>query len=154
MTTDTTQLAFGYNPGLVGATCAWGARWIITQDGSVDQLPDRQDMIGSPEEKAELLDWLNSDVGRKPRETLAKLLRSGEVSTRRAEEWCLYQDDRGIVIGNSNASAGYFYVVARFKTAKELEQDRRDASDAEEIMHGYLVGHYHPDHIAKYGSPS
>jgi hypothetical protein len=28
------------------------------------------------------------------------------------------------------------------------------AAEAEEIMHGHLVGHYHPSHIAKYGSPS
>jgi len=148
------MLTFGYNPGLYGATCAWGARWIITQDGHVDFVPDRQDMIGSPEEKQELLEWLNGTVKRQPEEDLAKRLRSREISTRDSYEVCLYQDERGIVIGNTNASAGYFYVVARFKTEDELAEERRFAADAEEIMHGYLVGHYSPEHIAKYGGPS
>ena len=150
------QLKFGYNPGLEGsgATCAWGARWIIKQDGYVDFVPDRQDMIGTPEEKKELLEWLNDTVKKQPEERLAEMLRSYQLSTRESKEVFLYEDDRGFVLGNPNSSAGYFYVIARFWTQDELAQRRDEMADAEEIMHGYLVGHYHPEHIAKYGSPS
>jgi hypothetical protein len=112
--TTALELQFGYNPGLQGATCAWGARWIITQQGSVDQVPNRQDMIGTPEEKAALLQWLNEEVKRQPEEALTELLRSYQLSTRESKEVVLYEDDRGIVLGNPNSSAGYFYVVARF----------------------------------------
>jgi len=113
MSADTLQ--FGYNPGLEGATCAWGARWIITQQGGVDQLYDRQDMIGTREQKDELAEWLNNTVKRKPHEALAVLLRANQISTRESKEVVLYEDDRGIVLGNPNSSAGYFYVVARFQ---------------------------------------
>ena len=111
-----TSLTFGYNPGLAGAECAWGARWIITQQGHVDFVPDRQDMIGTPEQKQELLTWLNDVVKRHPEDRLTGLLASYELSTRETKEVVLYEDERGIVLGNPNSSAGYFYVVARFKT--------------------------------------
>ncbi len=114
--TTTPKLEFGYNQALAGATCAWGARWIITQDGGVDQLWDRHDMIGTSAEKQALLMWLNNRVGQIPQTRLSALLRSGEVSTRERKEVILYEDEHGIVLGNSNASAGYFYVVARFKS--------------------------------------
>ena len=117
MTTTTPTLQFGYNPGLAGATCAWGARWIVTQQGDVDFVPNRQDCIGTPEEKQELLDWLNRIVQKRPEERLSEMLRSYAVSTRESKEVVLYEDGRGIVLGNTNASAGYFYVVARFKEA-------------------------------------
>jgi len=123
MTTATsTQLGFGYNPGLHGATCAWGARWIVTQDGSVDFVPDRQSMIGTPEEKQELISWL-VQVGSQPLETLREMLRSREVSTRASREVVLYEDERGVVVGNTNASAGYFYVAARFWLDGETTYD-------------------------------
>lgn len=117
MTTTTPTLQFGYNPGLAGATCAWGARWIVTQQGDIDFVPDRQDCIGTPEEKQELLAWLNDTVKKQPENVLAEMLRNYKVSTRESKEVVLYEDERGIVLGNTNASAGYFYVVARFKEA-------------------------------------
>ncbi len=148
------NLDFGYNPGLGESTCAWGARWIVTQDGTVDFVPNRQDMIGTPEQKQELLAWLNDTVKRQPEDNLCERLRSYEIKTREAQEVCIYEDDRGLVLGNTNASAGYFYVIARFKTEAELALDDEARADAEEINHGYHVGHYHPEHIAKYGGPS
>lgn len=154
MSTQTDRLAFGYNNRLDGATCAWGARWIVTQQGGVDFVPDRQDMIGTPEQKQKLLSWLNETVKKQPEERLSRMLRDYMISTRKIQEVCLYEDECGIVVGNANASAGYFYVIARFKTKNELRQDDEARADAEEINHGYHVGHYHPDHIAKYGSPS
>ena len=114
--TETDRLQFGYNPGLAGATCAWGARWIITQQGEVDQLYDRQDMIGTREQKDELAEWLNNTVKQQPQDALAVLLRTNQISTRETREVVLYEDDRGIVLGNPNSSAGYFYVTARLST--------------------------------------
>jgi hypothetical protein len=114
MTKTAPTLGFGYNPGLAGATCAWGARWIITQQGMIDFVPNRQDMIGTPEEKQELLAWLNDTVKKQPEDVLAEMLGSYKLSTRESKEVVLYEDERGVVLGNPNASAGYFYVVARF----------------------------------------
>lgn len=117
------RLAFGYNPGLSGATCAWGARLIITQQGLVDFVPDRQDMIGTPDEKQELLAWLNDTVKKQPEEALSKLLKDYQLSTRESKEVVLYEDERGIVLGNPNSSAGYFYIVARFKDGVGVEDE-------------------------------
>ena len=33
-------------------------------------------------------------------------------------------------------------------------QREMERADAEEILHGYMVGHYNPEHIRRYGSPS
>lgn len=115
-TTESPKLAFGYTPGLDGATVAWGARWIITQQGEVDQLYDRQDMLGTPEEKRELADWLNNVVKRQPHDALSEMLKSYQLSTREVKEVVLYEDERGVVFGNPNMSAGYFYVIAKWKS--------------------------------------
>jgi len=118
-TTASEKLQFGYNQGLAGATCAWGARWIICQDGLVDFVPDRQDMIGTPDEKKLLLAWLNDRVKRQPEDRLSLMLKSYQLSTRETREVVLYEDEWGLALGNPNASAGYFYVVARFWTEGE-----------------------------------
>lgn len=109
------RLGFGYNPGLGDADVAWGARLIIRQDGYVDFVPDRQDMIGTPERKQELLAWLNKYVKKHPEEELSAMLRNNELSTRENKEVVLYDDGKLIVLGNPNASGGYFYMVARWK---------------------------------------
>lgn len=117
------ELGFGYNRGLQGATVAWGARWIIKQDGYVDFVPDRQDMIGEPDEKQELLEWLNKVVGNKPNDALAEMLRNYRLSTREDKEVVLYEDDRGIVMGSPQSSAGYFYVLARWHVSPHVRTE-------------------------------
>lgn len=113
------QLGFGYNAGLPDdAIAAWGARLIITQDGGVDMLWDRTDAVGPDTERGVFLALLGS---RYPQEQLRSdikdRLRSGEIQTREAAEIVLHDDAEIRVLGNSNASAGYFYVTAYRKGA-------------------------------------
>jgi len=104
------KLAFGYPPP-EGVTAAWGARLIVTQHGMTDLVYNRQDAYG---EWDDLKAWLDppSGVLRKALDVLSEKLKSYQVKTREAEEVTLYLDDKGIVKGNSNGSAGYFYVCA------------------------------------------
>jgi hypothetical protein len=107
------NLAFGYKAGIPDdAVAAWGARWIVTQDGYIDFVPDRQDADGPDAERRQLLDLLNAGAGKAAQDRLRELLQNGEVHTRREAEVELYADDRVRVVGNTNASAGYFYVAA------------------------------------------
>lgn len=109
----TIQLQFGLNDNIPQeAPAAWGARWIITQDGYIDQVPDRTDAVGEPDAKARLFDHLNSKVRNAPKEKLRELLQSGAVNTRIAERIVLHVDELVSVVGNTNASGGYFYVTA------------------------------------------
>lgn len=110
------KLGFGYNAGLPDdAQAAWGARIIVTQDGAVDILWDRTDCVPEDNERVRT-DFLELLSGRYPntqlRTDIADRLRSGEIKTREAAEVELYDDAEVRVVGNSNASAGYFYVTA------------------------------------------
>lgn len=99
---------------------AWNGRFIVTQDGHVDLPHDRQGVEGSddPKERVEFLDALSAAVpSRSLVAAIASKLRSGEIRTRESEEVVLVEGNHGgahwLVTGNSNASAGYFYVKAR-----------------------------------------
>lgn len=106
-------LRFGYNAGLpAGVTTAWGARAIITQQGDVDLLPDRQSVIGEPEAVDALLRALNGGILATCTGLASRMLRDGVMSTRRAREFLLYADEAVTVKANTNASHGYLYVVA------------------------------------------
>ena len=106
------MLAFGYNAGLpAGVSTAWGCRAIIHQiTGSIDVPPDRHSAVG-PHKQA-LLDHLNQHVGDAWEQRAGELLRSGQMHTRRAQEFVLHTDDQVIIKGNTQASAGYLYVCA------------------------------------------
>lgn len=110
-----TTLAWGYNPGLPpGCTVAWGCRAIVTQDGAVDMLPDRQSLMGSDADKARLTAHLN-EVGMAPwKNAAARLLQLGEMRTREASEHILFDDGTVRIVGNTLASHGYLYVAAYF----------------------------------------
>lgn len=110
----TLALRFGYSVP-EGAQAAWGARWIINQDGLVDQVWDRTDAVGEDEPRQRLLDHLRDVVGVQPHRKLQTLLENDTVNTRTAEEVVLYEDDTVKVFGNTNASSGYFYVTAYLK---------------------------------------
>jgi len=94
------------------ALAAWGARLIVTQNGDVDFLPDRQ---GSDEgeHSSDLLAVLNE---RFPvptmRDLLGVLLRCYDMQTRQAEDFIIYMDDRLTVHANTSGSYGYCYVTA------------------------------------------
>ena len=97
------------------ATGAWGCRAIVTQDGGVDIVHDRQDFKGDA-------DVLEALTNRFPMpelvSTLRELLRYGDMSTRRQETFILHEDDHAeggcllTVAADTNASAGYCYIAA------------------------------------------
>jgi len=81
-------LEWGYTPGLpLGATAAWGARAIL-RHGSADLLHDRQ---------------------------IKRLSNSGLMRSEEANEFVLYEDGDVAIVGNTNASHGYLYLVAFLK---------------------------------------
>lgn len=93
------------------AEAAWGARLIVTQDGSVDFLNDRQGCAG--ENRPGLLAVLNAEMpmGRL-RAAIGDLLRSGKMLTREARDIVIHQSNELEIHANTNASAGYCYVTA------------------------------------------
>lgn len=107
------RLGFGYNDGLVdGLRAAWGARWIVTQDGGVDFVWDRQDNFGDKGRIDKLLAWLNERALNGARTSASQMLVARALNTREARPAVLYQDREGAIVGNTNASAGYLYVAA------------------------------------------
>jgi hypothetical protein len=122
-------LDFGYNQGLPeGVTAAFGARLIAKQDGYLDFLHDRTGTFGSEEEKADLFEWINRkgataghplQASKAPfnaaRDRASELLKGYEMRTREAGHFVLYEDGEGVVVGNTNASAGYLYMAAFLK---------------------------------------
>lgn len=108
-----TKLAFGYHAGLPdGVTAAWGARLIVQQDGYTDLLWNRQGNHGDGDALDALHAWLNGGALKAAREKASALLVAYEMRTREAAEFVLYEDDRGRIVGNTNASAGYLYIAA------------------------------------------
>lgn len=118
--TSTPRLGYGYRDYPTDTPAAWGARWIITQDGMIDQVWDRCDAVGRREDKDRLFHRLGNEphshrLGELARHRLTVLLRNGDLSTRSDEVVTLVgpEDSSDVrVIGSPNASAGYFYVTA------------------------------------------
>jgi hypothetical protein len=111
------RLQFGHNAGLPDdRTVAWGARLIVTQQGHVDFVHDRQSVIGAEEPRRRLLDHLNGHEI--PIERLiSNLLRRDVMDTRVAQEFTIHADGVVVIKASTNASAGYCYVVAYFADA-------------------------------------
>jgi len=104
------HLPFGYNAGLPeGVKAAWGARLIVTQNGSTDFLHDRQGGFGGNDA---LYAWLDGGAVTAARAKASELLKSYTMSTRDSEEFVLYEDNAGRIVGNTNGSAGYLYIAA------------------------------------------
>ena len=106
------DLAYGARQYLLpGTKAAWGARLIVTQDGHVDLVPDRQDVAGDPELVERTKAWLDDGALPTTLANIADGLRCGNIKTREERGHWLYEDGRGIALGNTHASAGYLYVV-------------------------------------------
>lgn len=115
MITETPRLAFGLNDALPeGTECAWGARFIVTQDGHVDLPHDRQDVISpNPDVKRAFLDDLMAALTMNTlTERIREFLLDGTINTRKAGRVVLHDDGDFWVVGDTNASAGYLYVAA------------------------------------------
>lgn len=92
-------------------TCAWGARFIWPDD----LLWDRQDMVGSEANRAELEAWLNDRALAAARITAARMARTYELDQAAWRRVVLYEDGQGIIVGDPQASCGYLYVAAWLK---------------------------------------
>jgi len=104
------RLPFGYNAGLPeGVKAAWGARLIVTQDGSTDFLSDRQGGFGGNDA---LYAWLDGGAVTAARAKASELLKAYRMSTRESGEFVLHEDGLGRIVGNTNGSAGYLYIAA------------------------------------------
>ena len=113
------MLTFGYRYP-EGTKAAWGARAILDARGKeryVDFLHDRQSFVGygTPEGEA-LKSWLNEEGAyRKLRDAADNMFKTYKINSDQREEYVLYEDEKGIVLANPNASYGYLYVSAYLK---------------------------------------
>lgn len=97
---------------------AWGCRLIVTQDGHVDFLGDRQGCAGTESDRQRVLSELNQRFGiGKLEYAISERLRTRAMDTRKAEDFELFNDRILEVHANTNASAGYCYVTAWLKEA-------------------------------------
>jgi len=132
------ELRFGYRRGIPeGITTAWGARLIAPDD----LVWDRQDLVAeSDEDKAALIEWLNGGAIAKMREALRERYSpyggryhgESEIVPTEDREHVLYQDETGIIVGNTNASHGYVYVSGWLKPKPSVPgwvQTNRDYYD-------------------------
>jgi hypothetical protein len=111
--TNTLTLPYGLSEAVPeNADVAWGARFIVTQDGHVDLPPDRQGTAGGGDRTA-LLDAMQGVMpfGRL-RQEIADRLCSGEINTREQAQHVLADDDGILIVADTKASAGYLYVAA------------------------------------------
>jgi len=97
------------------ARAAWGCRLIVTQDGHVDYVWDRSDIIYATEaDRMELLNRL--EIVMPPArlwEAIGALLKSEVMSTRVNREFDIQTLDERIQIrANTNGSCGYCYIAA------------------------------------------
>lgn len=108
------EFAFGYHPVVTGDHRAyWGARTIWQGGRSWDILPDRQGWRATDEGALKRLSaLLNGGILKEAEKRLGTLGNTWEVSPSREGEVVLFEDARVRVVGNSNASHGYFYVTA------------------------------------------
>ena len=117
MTTQERTLAWGYNAAVPqDAKAAWGARLILTGNSAItggDLLHDRQSGWGDKEWRDVLAERLNRVQPWKQK--LATLVYDGRVRMDGDNEVVVYEDAIIKVVGNANASYGYFYMAAWVK---------------------------------------
>lgn len=100
------------------AKIAWGARTIIDEHGGeyrIDLVWDRQSTRGAEDHKNELTAFcekLNDGVLRETFKKATELLRDREMMQHEAGLFTLYDNDGVKVMGNTNGSCGYLYVIA------------------------------------------
>lgn len=137
----------------------WKARFIVTQDGGVDLPPDRQHVEGPAEGRSEFLAKLALVMP--PASLFAIIglkLKAGEIQTREAREVILLADTSNganwLIKGNSNASAGYFYVEARIVVESPFDLARKEFYRAQEAMEAAAIAELraiiqeeHPDAV-------
>jgi hypothetical protein len=103
------RLAFGLRDIPADVTSAWGARLIWPND----LVHDRQDLKGPT--KGLLAQWLNGGALRVALDNAARLARASELTQSEDREVVLYEDERGVIKANPQASFGYLYVAGWLK---------------------------------------
>ena len=120
----------------------WKARFIVTQDGHVDLPPDRHNVVGI-EDTAKRLAFLDDMSKVFPPDALFKVIRSklvsGEIKTREAADVVLMDDSGWRFVGNSNASAGYFYLWAFKKPKPEPKTPTFEVTDVVDVKKGAVT---------------
>lgn len=104
--------AFGLDVLIPGIKAAWGARLIVTQDGTTDLLHNRQGVVGDDALIDETLEWLNGGVIKAFREAASAALKRRSMLTSKPSPTILYEDGKGVVLADTNGSYGYLYVTA------------------------------------------
>jgi hypothetical protein len=94
-----------------GASPAWGARAIL-KNGKIELLWDRQTMTGNTVDRMEFGRYLNKRVLLAVHEKIGELYKSGALRGNQDKTHVLYDDDTCKVVGNTNASCGYIYLLA------------------------------------------
>jgi hypothetical protein len=131
---------WGYHtPEAEGSPAVWGARAIWPNrygppNFPLDLLPDRQSMRGEKADRDGLAYILNNGVLDAVQARMTAYDRSGLVRPDTRNEVVLYDSCSVKVIGNSNASHGYFYVTAFIKPVdltRQLTYDDKELDDFE-----------------------
>lgn len=116
---------FGYRVP-EGTKAYWGCRAILEgrspKHRYVDFVWDRQSIEGPEEDRIALSGWLNgTKVGlttgslKKALDKATELYKDYKITSDMSKEFVLYEDEKGIVLGNPCGSFGYLYMSAYFK---------------------------------------
>jgi len=114
------KLGFGYDAGLPdGVSAAFGARLIVTEDGTVDLVPDRVSVeVEDGGSKEQFLDLLNDRYPLpKLKADIADALRNRALDTRGDAEITVRVLDLTMK-ANCRSSGGYCY-IAIYRTDEE-----------------------------------
>lgn len=68
-------------------------------------------MFGAEADREELSAWLNGGALKEARETGTYAGKRGRILTSEGKEIILYEDNTGRIVGNTNGSCGYLYLV-------------------------------------------
>jgi hypothetical protein len=136
------KLAFGYGVGVPeDVKTAWGARLIAPND----LLHDRQDLVAENDEaKTELITWLNGETrGEGAIQKALDWLNEHHYSFPDGEEFTVFEDERGKIIGNTNKSGGYVYVAGWLKERDEAAEPWPAPEALREIRRSTPMGELH-----------
>lgn len=126
---DTVPYCGGLNVYAEGSPTAWGCRLIVSQDGYVDFVGDRQGAAG--EDRFAFFDVLEAEIPVPTlRDKVGQLLRSGQMDTRKGQHFVIHTSDKLRVHANTNGSGGYCYVIAVLRTPEsdKVEADLESAA--------------------------
>jgi len=102
---------------------AWGARGIIDgrwPDQRVSLLWDRQSGKGTTEARKALTTMLNAGLLQQALDRATSLLKTCDMATNEAQDFTLAEVGGIRIVGNTNGSCGYLYLIAYPTEGSEL----------------------------------